>query len=319
MRKIKGMITVCLLAGLTLAGCGRQAEYSYDSARIAAMAEDAPGTAEADSFAKDLCVITGTEEGEDPSVTAEAAAVFGVDTKEVIFQKNPFERLYPASITKIMTALIALRDGNLSDQVTVGQEAVITESGASLAHINPGDTLTLEQLLYGLMLPSGNDAGAAIAVYLAGSTESFAEEMNQTAHALGATDTHFVNPHGLSNDDHYTTAYDLYLIFNEAMKYPEFQKIIGTVSYRAQYTDANGQTKIQEWKNSNQYLNGKSQAPEGITVLGGKTGTTRAAGSCLILGTQDENSNDYISVVLKAESRDVLYDNMTKIIGKIVN
>ena len=169
------------------------------------------------------------------------------------------------------------------------------------------------------MLPSGNDAGAAIAVHMAGSTEAFAEKMNETAHALGATDTHFVNPHGLNNEDHYTTAYDLYLIFNEALKYPEFRKIIGTVSYQAQYTDSTGQAKTQAWKNSNQYLNGKSKAPEGVAVIGGKTGTTRAAGSCLILGCQDESGNDYISVVLKAENRDVLYDNMTKIMGKIVN
>lgn len=319
MRKIRNITAVCLLTGLVLSGCGRQSQITYESTRMETMAEDMQENSQADSFAKNLCVVTGAEREADASVTAEAAAVFGVDTKEVIFQKNPFERLYPASITKIMTALIAIRDGNLSDMVTVGPETVITETGASLAHINPGDTLTMEQLLYGLMLPSGNDAGAAIAVHMAGSTEAFAEKMNQTAHALGATDTHFVNPHGLSDEDHYTTAYDLYLIFNEALKYPEFQKIIGTVSYQAQYTDGTGQTKTQEWKNSNQYLNGKSKAPDGITVLGGKTGTTRAAGSCLILGSQDESGNDYISVVLKAESRDVLYDNMTKIIGKIVN
>lgn len=319
MKKKKEIAVFCLLVSLWIAGCGRQAQITYENFRLETMAADAQDHAQADSFAKNLCVVTGKEGEADASVTAEAAAVFGVDTKKVIFQKNPFERLYPASITKIMTALIAIRDGNLDDQVTVGQETVITETGASLAHINPGDTLTLEQLLYGLMLPSGNDAGAAIAVYLSGSTEAFAEKMNETAHALGATDTHFVNPHGLSDEDHYTTAYDLYLIFQEAMKYPEFQKIVGTVSYTASYTDAGGQTKTQEWKNSNQYLNGKSKAPEGITVLGGKTGTTRAAGSCLILGCQDENNRDYISVVLKAESRDVLYENMTNIIGKIVN
>lgn len=319
MKKIRIIAAACLLTGLALSGCSRQMQVAYESTRMEAMAEDMRENAQANSFAMDLCVVTGMEGETDDSVTAEAAAVFGVDTKEVIFQKNPFERLYPASITKIMTALIAIRDGNLSDSVTVGPEAVITETGASLAHINPGDTLTMEQLLYGLMLPSGNDAGAAIAVHMAGSTEAFVEKMNETARALGATDTHFVNPHGLSNEEHYTTAYDLYLIFHEALKYPEFQKIIGTVSYQAQYTDSTGQTKTQEWKNSNQYLNGKSKAPEGVTVIGGKTGTTRAAGSCLILGCQDANGNDYISVVLKAENRNVLYDNMTKIIGKIVN
>ncbi len=311
--------TVCVSACLLLAGCGSQTQPAYEPSRMETMAQEVWDHAQADSFAKDLCVVTGTEGEEDPLVTAQAAAVFGVDSREVIFQKNPFERMYPASITKIMTALIAIRDGNLSDPVTVGQETVITETGASLAHINPGDTLTLEQLLYGLMLPSGNDAGAAIAVYMAGSTEAFAEKMNETAHALGATDTHFVNPHGLSNEDHYTTAYDLYLIFKECLKYPEFRQIISTVSYQAQYTDSTGLAKTQEWKNSNQYLNGKSRAPEGVTVIGGKTGTTRAAGSCLILDAQDADANDYISVVLKAESRDVLYENMTNLISKIVD
>ena len=319
MKKIRMMTAACLLAGLVLAGCSRQTQFTYEGSRLESMARDLQENAQADSFAKNLCVINGEEGEEDASVTAEAAAAFGIDSKQVIFQKKPFERLYPASITKIMTALIAIRDGDLTDSVTVGPETVITETGASLAHINPGDTLTMEQLLYGLMLPSGNDAGAAIAVHMAGSTEAFAEKMNETAHALGATDTHFVNPHGLNNEDHYTTAYDLYLIFNEALKYPEFRKIIGTVSYQAQYTDSTGQAKTQEWKNSNQYLNGKSKAPEGVVVIGGKTGTTRAAGSCLILGCQDESGNDYISVVLKAENRDVLYDNMTKIMGKIVN
>lgn len=319
MKKIRMMTAACLLAGLVLAGCSRQTQFTYEGSRLESMARDLQENAQADPFAKNLCVVTGEEGEEDASVTAEAAAAFGIDSKQVIFQKNPFERLYPASITKIMTALIAIRDGDLTDSVTVGPETVITETGASLAHINPGDTLTMEQLLYGLMLPSGNDAGAAIAVHMAGSTEAFAEKMNETAHALGATDTHFVNPHGLNNEDHYTTAYDLYLIFNEALKYPEFRKIIGTVSYQAQYTDSTGQAKTQEWKNSNQYLNGKSKAPEGVAVIGGKTGTTRAAGSCLILGCQDESGNDYISVVLKAENRDVLYDNMTKIMGKIVN
>ena len=319
MKKIRMITAACLLAGLVLAGCSRQTQFTYESSRLESMARDLQENAQADSFAKNLCVVTGEEGEADASVTAEAAAAFGIDSKQVIFQKNPFERLYPASITKIMTALIAIRDGDLTDSVTVGPETVITETGASLAHINPGDTLTMEQLLYGLMLPSGNDAGAAIAVHMAGSTEAFAEKMNETAHALGATDTHFVNPHGLNNEDHYTTAYDLYLIFNEALKYPEFRKIIGTVSYQAQYTDSTGQAKTQEWKNSNQYLNGKSKAPEGVAVIGGKTGTTRAAGSCLILGCQDESGNDYISVVLKAENRDVLYDNMTKIMGKIVN
>ncbi|MDO4267827.1 MAG: serine hydrolase [Eubacteriales bacterium] len=278
-----------------------------------------PENSQAPAFASDLCVIMGDEAGPDPSVTAEAACVFSLEDGKVLLQKNPYERMNPASITKVMTALIAVREADLQETVTVGQETVITESGASLCHINPGDTLTMEQLLYGLMLPSGNDAGAAIAVHMAGSLEAFAEKMNETARSLGATDTHFVNPHGLTDENHYTTAYDLYLIYQEAMKEPEFQKIVGTVSYTAQYTDGEGNAKTQVWKNSNQYLSGKTQTPEGLTVTGGKTGTTKAAGSCLIIGCEDENAQNYVAVVLKAEGRAELYQNMTNIIQEIVN
>lgn len=109
-----------------------------------------------------------------------------------MYSKNAFERLYPASITKVMTALIAIKYGDLTDTVTVTEDAVITEAGATLAGIHPGDQLTMEQLLYGLMLPSGNDAGAAIAVHMAGSIDAFAELMNREAQKLGATGTHFM-------------------------------------------------------------------------------------------------------------------------------
>ena len=166
--------------------------------------------------------------------------MFDITDGQVMYSKNAFERLYPASITKVMTALIAIKYGDLTDTVTVTEDAVITEAGATLAGIHPGDQLTMEQLLYGLMLPSGNDAGAAIAVHMAGSIDAFAELMNREAQKLGATGTHFMNPHGLTNADHYTTAYDLYLIFNEALKQPEFRKVTGTTSYTADYTDGSG-------------------------------------------------------------------------------
>ncbi len=217
-----------------------------------------------------------------------------------------------------MTALVAIKYGNLADEVTVTEDAVITEAGATLAHIEPGDRLTLEQLLYGLMLPSGNDAGAAIAVHMAGSIDDFADMMNEEARWLGATGTHFVNPHGLNDPDHYTTAYDLYLIFNEAMKLPEFRKIVNTTSYTAVYKNKAGEQVTKTWSGGNWYMTGERETPEGLTVIGGKTGTTNAAGYCLIMASRDENEHEYISVVLKADSRPGLYDNMTNIISKIV-
>ena len=185
--------------------------------------------------------------------------------------------------------------------------------------LKPGDTFTLEQLLYGLMIPSGNDAANAIADHIAGSTDAFVEKMNAKAKELGATHTHFVNANGLHSTDHYTTAYDLYLIFNEALKLPLFCEIINAQSYTADYTDANGAAKQQVWKVGNWYLKGDREAPEGVTVLGGKTGTTQAAGYCLIMASDGDDGKEYISVVLKSANRPSLYDNMTEILTKISN
>lgn len=313
---------VILAAGIILCSCNgaEQAKTGYPEARLeqlrasAALVEN-----RADTFATNLCIITGTADTADSPISGEAAGVFGVDNQQVIYRKQPFARMYPASITKVLTALVAIKYGNLQDAITVGQECVITETGASLCGIHPGDILTLEQLLYGLMLPSGNDAGAVIAVSTEGSIEKFSDLMNQEARALGATDSHFVNPHGLHDENHYTTPYDLYLIFNEALKYPEFRTIISTLEYTANYVDAQGNPKTQTWKNSNKYLSGELASPPGLTVLGGKTGTTQAAGYCLMIAGEDEHQETYISVVLKAPGRTQLYDDMTNIISKIVN
>lgn len=325
MRRYGFLNVFCLTGFLTislfLTGCSQEPENPYvPEERIASLVSEVPQDRRlAETFAGDLCVIDGQEADPGGDVEAEAAAVFSVADHSILTERNALERLYPASMTKILTALVAIRQGNLSDQVTVGQEAVITEAGASLCHINPGDRLTLEQLIYGLMLPSGNDAAAAIAVHIAGSVEAFSDMMNEQAHALGATDTHFVNPHGLHDENHYTTAYDLYLIFQEALKEPVFRQVIGATSYTAVYTDADGNEKSQIWKNSNQYLTGDQNTPEGLTVLGGKTGTTNAAGYCLIMGSMDEQQREYVSVIMKSGSRQQLYSDMTNIIQKIVN
>ncbi len=271
-------------------------------------------------FAQDLCVVADESVFDGSDVNSEAGALFSLGDKSVLYSKNAFEHLYPASTTKIMTALIAVKYGNLDDVVTVTDEAVITEAGATLCGINPGDTLTLRQLLYGLMLPSGNDAGAAIAVHMSQSIEGFAQVMNEEAARLGATGTHFVNPHGLHNENHYTTAYDLYLIFQEALKYPEFREVTKTAVYAADYKDKDGNPVNKTWEGGNWYLTGRREAPEGVSVFSGKTGTTQAAGCCLIMASRkDGTDEEYISVIMKAGSRNNLYDNMTNIISKIVN
>ena len=316
-------IACCLSAGIILSGCGSVKEealnrpYSFEERSLSLIDGDSE-EGFGPLFAEDLCVVEDESAFSADDTTSEAAAVFDIAGEQVLYSKNAYEKLYPASITKVMTALIAIKYGDLSDTVTVTDEAMISEAGATLAGLKPGDTLTLEQLLYGLMLPSGNDAGSAIAIHMAGSIDAFADMMNAEAKALGATNTNFVNPHGLSNENHYTTAYDLYLIFNEALKQPKFREVTGTTAYTAQYADGSDNPVTKTWEGGNWYLVGERETPEGLTVFSGKTGTTKAAGYCLIMASKDQQEKEYISVVLKAPSRPGLYDNMTNIISKIV-
>ena len=316
--QIKRLLLLVLAAGLLVSGCQKKPAFE-DAYVFEERAENftAEGLRTPEPFAADLAVIT---DGDDvsPALDAEAAAVFSLDGGEALFHKNAMARMNPASTTKIMTAILALKYGNLSDLVTVGDEVIITESGSSMCGVKPGDTMTLEQLLYGLMMPSGNDAANAIAVYLAGSIDSFADAMNEEAWNIGATGTHYTNANGLTEPEHYTTAYDLYLMFREALKYPKFREIIGTHSYTADYTGADGAAKTVTWTVGNYYMNGKTETPAGLTVFGGKTGTTNAAGYCLVMGSRTDDGREYASVVMKAASRDKLYDSMTKIISNIV-
>lgn len=320
-RKRAAALFCALFLGVSvcISGCspGYHDAYALEQ-RIPDLDQSGDTGSYAKGFAADLCVI-GDQGAYDPGfATSQAAALFDVSGREVLYSKDAFEKMYPASITKVMTALLAIEKGDLNARVLVPDDAVITEQGASLCGIHPGDSLTLEQLLYGLLLPSGNDAAVAIAVHMAGSVDAFADMMNKEAAKLGATGTHFVNPHGLNDPDHYTTAYDLYLIFNEAMKNPVFRKIVGTTAYTANYVNKNNEPVTKTWKGGNWFMTGERDTPEGLKVLGGKTGTTQAAGYCLIMDTRNESGKEYISVVLKADSRPHLYDNMENIISKIV-
>ena len=166
-RWIPGIVGFCLILGAT--GCAGLADtgntYALDQ-RIETFASSGSGRT-ADGFAADLAVVTDGIDG-DGTLTAQSAGVFPLDGGNAVFAQDVFERRNPASTTKVMTALVALKYGNLEDMVTVPQESVITESGSSMAGVVPGDKLTLEQLLYGLLIPSGNDAANAIAVHMGG-------------------------------------------------------------------------------------------------------------------------------------------------------
>lgn len=271
-----------------------------------------------DPFAKDLCVASGNvaAEGVDLSQVA-AAALFDTKNLETLYAKNVNNQLNPASLTKIMTALVALKYGSSDDIYTATENVLITEQGAVLCGLKPGDKMTLDQALHTLLIYSANDVAVLIAEGVAGSEEAFIELMNQEALEIGATNCHFLNPNGLTQEGHYVTAYDLYLIFQEALKYDLFSQIIQMSSYSTVYTAADGSEKTLEMETTNLFLRGTYDAPANVTVVGGKTGTTSAAGSCLILLSRDKNGTPYISVIMKDESREALYEDMGDLLGII--
>ena len=141
--------------------------------------------------------------------------------------------------------------------------------------------------------------------------------MNKEAKKLMATGTHFVNSNGLHNDDHYTTAYDLYLIFIECIKNDDFVKIIKSKSHTAKVTGSSGAVRSITWEPTNFYATGEAEKPDNVTVIGGKTGTTKLAGNCLVLLTEDENNHPYISIVMNADTKPLLYKDMTAIVEAI--
>lgn len=320
------LLAFVLSAGLLLSGCGQDVsiEDPYDIGTSATNAKSASGTelvsGSADAvhfFAENLCVAE-EEETQSDAVTSqvvEATGVFLPTDGTISYQKNIYEKMYPASTTKIMTAYLALTQGNPDDIVTVSEHAVDQPSDSSVCGLRAGDQIKLSDLLYGLMLKSGNDAAIAIAEHISGSVEEFANLMNETARSFGATNTHFVNPNGLHDDDHYTCVYDLYLIFSHAIEQEQFVNLIQTTSYTVYYTDANGNETSQSWTNTNKYLNGEVTQPEGITVLGGKTGTTNAAGYCLVLLSDNDKNEPVISIILKADGRSNLYYVMNQVLA----
>lgn len=271
-------------------------------------------------FASELCVAEGDMTADtEVEITASAAALFSLDDYETIYAKNIYETLAPASLTKVMTALVALKYGSPDDILTASENVKITESGAQVCGLKEGDQMTLTQALHILLINSANDAAVLIAEGIGGSVEGFCELMNQEAKALGATNSHFMNPHGLTQDNHYVTAYDMYLIFNAALEYDMINDIIHMQNYSTVYKDKDGNDKEISVKSTNLYLQGEKNAPDAITVIGGKTGTTNAAGHCLILLSRDSSDKSYISVILRAEGRDVLYQQMTDLLDEIEN
>ena len=223
-----------------------------------------------------------------PEVTSQSACVIDVDSGRILAGKNENQQAEPASITKILTAMVTLENADVSQVVTIPAAAAGVE-GSSL-YIKAGEQYSLEDLLYGLMMRSGNDAATAIALSVGGSVEHFVEMMNQKAQQLGCTGTHFNNPHGLPDENHYTTAHDMALITAAALRNETFAKIVSTKNYVME-PDGAGETR--SLQNKNKLLWQYDGA------IGVKTGYTKSAGKTYV-GAAERNGVRVAVVVLGA-------------------
>ena len=257
---------------------------------------------------------------DEPNLNSKAAFLIDNKTNKVLYSKNPDEKMFPASTTKIVTAILVLENCKLNDIVTATAEGLASiPEGYVTANISVDEQLTVEQLLELLLIHSANDAANVLAIHVGGTIANFVNMMNNKVYELNLSNTHFTNTYGLQDNNHYTTAYDLYLIFKEAVKYDTFVDTVSSKDYTMTYTTPK-KTQINEYMQStNYYLLNEFPVPEGVVMYGGKTGTTSMAKSCLILMTKNKKGERFFSVVLGAETKDMLYSSMSQLLEKTAN
>ena len=243
-----------------------------------------------------------------PAITAEGAILIDLTTGEVLWEKNPDERLYPASCTKLITAILALENLALNNELTADEE--VASTGGSRLSMKVGEKVTVKDAIYELLIGSCNDLAVLLAKAVSGSVEEFARLMNSKAAELGCTNTHFVNPNGLHDDDHYTTAQDLARIAVYCMKNATFREIVKYSEYT--YTRGEGSGKsgtVETMKNGNwllndtthvMYVGNQRRTPKYEGCIGIKTGWTSESKGCLIAAAVKGNTT-LLSVVLKSD------------------
>lgn len=244
-----------------------------------------------------------------PEVNGQAYCVMDADTGEVIISKNMDARMYPASITKIMTALIAFEQcKNLDDEITFSETALDISSISSTLHpaAKVGETMSFMDVMYGLMLSSGNECANALAEYTYGDVGTFVEKMNERAQQIGAVNTHFTNPHGLHDENHYTTAKDMDLIFREALKNKDFVKVASTPTYNIPETN----------KEDSRYCEAGHRMVLGTIpcegIIAGKSGRTREAGRTLMTAVE-RNGRTLVIALLKTNDNNLYGDTQVLI------
>lgn len=298
-------------------------DYSYKSQRLLGNLYVANESMFASGVADKIVVPNALEEQEVPNVGADGYFIASLDRYNASFSKyhNSYKKLPMASLTKLMTCLVVLENcKDLNEQYYVTQDAIDLDKDVSKCNLKSGDKVTVIDLLYGLMVPSGNDAAMVLAENLVDSYDNFIIMMNNEAERIGAINSHFANPHGLDSEYHYSTAYDLFLITRELTKYPIFKDLSMCKEYTAHILQSDGSMRDEKWENTNYFVTEELLMSGNVSLLGGKTGTTTNAGNCLVLYTKHKKTGyEYISVVLNAKSKRNSYYNSNALLSAITN
>lgn len=286
---MKRVCCACLCAGLVFTQPG-----IVSATEVTPTATPVPEHSAYYSQAADTDSVKGWPKG--PSIEGQSAVLMDVVTESVLYSKDADEKLYPASITKIMTCLLACENLDMNDTITMSQEAAYgIEEGSSSIYAETDEVFTVEQALMALMLESANEMALAIGEKVSGSVKKFVELMNQRAVQLGCKNTHFNNPNGLPDETHYTTANDMAKIAKAAWFNPLFRKFVTTDTYEIPPT--NKQPLSRYLLNHHKMMAGRDYAYDG--VMGGKTGYTNAAGSTLVTYAKKGN-NILLAVVMNS-------------------
>ncbi len=252
-------------------------------------------------------------------IVGESAVLIDYDTMEVLYEKNAHMKLYPASTTKIMTGILAIELGNLDDMIVVDAEVIVLTEGSHIA-LDYDEEMSLENMVYGLLVASANDAAYAIAKHIGkGDISAFVNLMNEKAKEIGAKNTYFVNPNGLPDEKHVSTAYDLALIGRYAMENPKFREIVNTYTYTIPTTNKKSEERYL-WSSNRMLfstdkvdLNGEKVSIKMDGINGIKSGYTLAAQQCLVT-SYEKDGHKLIAVVLKSEGTNI-YSDIMKLIN----
>ncbi len=274
-------------------------------------------------MADEYAVIDRDEELDAAAYNSFFATMLVDDTTKVpIVAHNVHNRIYPASMTKLMTGILVMEsiekgDISLDDIVTLNRKVTFDDWDAMASDLVGGCRVSVKNLLYGLMITSYNDCGVILAELIAGSESAFCDRMNEKAREIGATNTHFENCHGLHSDDHYTTAYDLYLIISEFSKHDLAYIIDSLNTYDFTYTDPDGNEQVVTIEPTNEFLTGEINMPSGYSIGSWKTGTTEEALNCLVMEFVNDSTGDkYVALIAGADGKEALYSAMTELINK---